>query len=112
MINECDVCGSINDIQCEIFTKGEDVDRIYHFCPKHWIEVYRKTLDDFVEDNEYKANTYIKMIADKMIVDSLNNVKIKTLVDDNDIIDVGILNPTCIRKISPYEDDGFGESDE
>lgn len=105
MINKCDVCGSINDIQCEIFTKGEDIDRIYHFCPKHWIEVYRKTLDDFVEDNEYKANTYIKMVADKMIVDALNNVKIEDLVDVE-------FKPTCIRKISPYEDDNFGESDE
>ncbi len=110
MINKCDVCGSTNDIQCEIFTKGEDIDRIYHFCPKHWIEVYRKTLDDFVEDNEYKANTYIKIIADKIIVDALNNIKIED-VADNGIIDVDILNPTCIRKISPYEDDNFGESD-
>lgn len=102
----CDVCGTDKDVQCEILTKGEEVDRIYHLCPIHWVEVYRRCLDDFVENSEYKANTYIKMVTDKLIVDSLNRSKMESFTNDEGIIDVESLDPTEIRMIRPYEDDG------
>ena len=112
MKKKCDICGTTKGLRCEILTKGEDVDRVYHFCPEHWVDIYRRTLDDFVEDNEYKVNTYIKMVADKLIVDEQNRLKISEYVDDEGNIEVNVLEPMEIRRLRPYEDDrsdGFCE---
>lgn len=105
MKQKCDICGTTKNIRCEILTKGEDVDRIYHFCPDHWVDIYRRTLDDFVENSEYKVNSYIKMVADRLIVDAQNKIKIEGFVGDDDILKVDELNPMEIRMLRPYEDD-------
>jgi hypothetical protein len=107
---ECDVCGKTEGVECEILLKGESVDRIYHLCPEHWIEVYRKTLEDFLEANEYKCNLYIKMAVDKLISDSTTEAKIEVYSDEEGMVDVARLNPTALRKIRPYEEEeGLGD---
>jgi hypothetical protein len=65
-MEKCDVCGSDDGIECEILLKGDQVDRIYHLCPTHWVSVYRKSLDDFLEGNEYKTNQYRLNISMKI----------------------------------------------
>lgn len=105
METKCDVCGSTENIQCEILTKGDMVDRIYHLCPEHWVSVYRKTLDDFVENNEYKVNSYIKMVADKLIVDDQSLQKSIMYVDENGQLDLETLDPVEVRRIRPYSED-------
>ena len=106
----CDVCGETKDVECEILLKGEQVDRIYHLCPKHWIQVYRKALDDFLEANEYKTNTYIKMATDKLIADAFTGDKIDEFSDEDGMVDVQRLDPMEVRKLRPYETDE-GEED-
>ena len=106
---KCDVCGETEGVECEVLLTGEQVDRIYHLCPEHWIKVYRKTLEDFLESNEYRCNTYIKMAADKLISDSLTKNKVISYSDDDGFIDIGELTPKEIRKLRPYELDGIGE---
>ena len=101
----CDVCGVTEGVECEILLKGEQVDRIYHLCPKHWIQVYRKTLDDFLEANEYKTNTYIKMSVDKLIADAVTGDKIEEFSDAEGMVDVARLDPQELRKLRPYESD-------
>jgi len=101
----CDVCGATEDIECEILLKGEQVDRIYHLCPEHWIKVYRKTLEDFLEANEYKCNSYIKMAVDKLISDAVTSTKIKQFSDEDGLVDVARLDPQELRRLRPYEID-------
>lgn len=109
-MKKCDVCGSTEGVECEILLKGDMVDRIYHLCPHHWVQVYRKTLDDFLEGNEYKTNQYVKMSADKLIADGLSNRKIDLYMDDDGAVDVVTLEPQEIRKLRSYTPDE-GESD-
>lgn len=99
---KCDVCGIEYGVECEILTKGESVDRVYHLCPEHWTAVYRRTLDDFVEQNEYKANSYIKMVADKMIVDAIHTDKVELFLDEEGALDVEGLEPKEVRRLRPY----------
>ena len=99
---KCDVCGETENVECEVLLKGDMVDRIYHLCPKHWIKVYRKTLDDFLEANEYKTNSYIKMACDKLISDAISGHKIDVYCDDEGVIDVALLNPQEVRKLRSY----------
>ncbi len=103
MNNKCDVCGTTEGVECEILTKGTSPDRIYHLCPEHWVAVYRKTLEDFLEHSEYKVNSYIKMAADKIIVDARNDEKVGDLVNEDGTLDVETLEPREIRRIRPYE---------
>jgi hypothetical protein len=93
MENKCDVCGSTEGVRCEIMMKGTQVDRVYHMCPEHWIEVYKEVLEDFLEHNEYKVNSYLKVSADRMIVHSQH------------------MEPTAIRILRPFEDE-LGETNE
>lgn len=104
-MSRCDVCGTQEGVECEILLKGDAVDRIYHLCPEHWVAVYRKTLDDFLEGNEYKTNQYVKMAADKLIADGLNDRKIEMYVDDEGGIDVATLAPKEVRKLRSYTPD-------
>ena len=106
MEQKCDVCGETKGVVCEILTKGENVDRVYHLCPAHWVEVYRRTLDDFLENSEYKVNSFIKMVADRLIVDFTNKEKMSNYVDEDDNIDMVKLKPVEVRMLRPYEDDG------
>jgi len=103
---KCDVCGETKGVECEILLKGDQVDRIYHLCPKHWIKVYRKTLDDFLESNEYKCNTYIKMSVDKLIADAATSDKIGKFSNEDGLVDIEKLDPQELRKLRPYETDG------
>ena len=105
----CDVCGETENVECEVLLKGDQVDRIYHLCPRHWIKVYRKTLEDFLEANEYKTNTYIKMATDKLISDAFTSDKIEEFSDDEGCVDVERLAPQELRKLRPYESDGEDE---
>ena len=101
----CDVCGSDKDVQCEIITKGDKVDRVYHFCPLHWVEVYRRSLDDFLEQNEYKVNSYIKLVADKLIVDAQHELKVQQHIMENGELDVEALCPVEFRRIRAFDED-------
>ena len=101
---KCDVCGSDENVQCEVLLKGDMIDRIYHLCGYHWIEVYRRTLDDFMEESEYKCNTYVKMSADKLIAEGVSGKKIEDYKNDEGIIDVDELNPVEIRRVRPYSE--------
>lgn len=105
----CDVCGTTEGVECEILLKGDMIDRIYHLCPKHWVQIYRKTLDDFLEANEYKTNSYIKMAADKMISDAISKEKIREYMDEEGAVDVEVLDPQEIRKLRPYRPDADEE---
>ena len=107
----CDVCGVTEGVECEVLLKGDQVDRIYHLCPKHWIKVYRKTLEDFLEANEYKTNTYIKMAVDKLISDAVTGDKIAEFSDEDGMVDVARLQPQEVRKLRPYEMDDDNEED-
>jgi len=107
MEETCDVCGTEKDVQCEILLKGDNIDRMYHLCPFHLVEVYRRALEDFVENNEYKVNTYIKMVADKIIIDHRNKIKVEEYVGDTGEIDMELIKvPLNLRKLRPYDDDG------
>lgn len=101
----CDVCGETEGVECEVLLKGDQVDRIYHLCPKHWIQVYRKTLEDFLEANEYKTNTYIKMATDKLISDAVTSDKIAEFSNEDGLVDVERLDPKMLRKLRPYATD-------
>lgn len=107
----CDVCGTEEGVECEILLKGDQVDRIYHLCPRHWIKVYRKTLEDFLEANEYKTNSYIKMACDKLISDSMTGDKIKEFSDAEGLVNVDRLAPQELRKIRPYKSDDSSDDD-
>lgn len=111
-VTGCDVCGETVGVECEVLLKGDQVDRIYHLCPKHWIKVYRKTLEDFLEANEYKTNTYIKMAVDKLIADSITSEKIEEFSDENGVVDVVRLSPKEVRKLRPYTADSDDCEDE
>lgn len=102
---KCDICGTTEGVECEVLLKGEMVDRIYHLCPKHWVKVYRRTLDDFLEANEYKTNSYIKMAVDKLVGDAINSKKVEEYSDDEGMVDVGLLKPQEVRKLRPYASD-------
>ena len=101
--DKCDVCGSTKDVQCEIMVKGTQVDRIYHFCPEHWVEVYRRTLEDFVEQNQYKANSYIKGVADSLIANRISEDKMPSYQDEEQVIDLEKTNARKVRVLRPYE---------
>jgi len=102
MEDKCDVCGITEGVQCEVFTKGEVIDRVYHLCPEHWTEVYRRTLDDFVESNEYKVHSYIKMSADKLIADATTSRKLLDYEDEDGNLDSEQIKAIEIRSIQPY----------
>ena len=108
---ECDVCGTIEGVSCEIMMKGENVDRIYHLCQEHWVVVYSKCLDDFLEQNEYKVNSYIKINADKLIVDSMHRDKLEVIVDEEGVADCAKFNPVNLRVLRNYEGEEFEESE-
>jgi hypothetical protein len=99
---KCDVCGASKDIQCEVMLKGTQVDRIYHLCPEHWVEVYRRSLDDFVESNQYKANSYIKAVADRLIAKRTTDDKLPHLTED-DVVDLGKIDVREVRVLRSYE---------
>ena len=99
----CDVCGTEEGVTCELMMKGENVDRIYHLCSYHWMVVYRSCLEDFLEQNEYKCNSYIKATADKMIVDTHAKDKMKAIADDEGMVDLNQFQPEMIRTLRPYE---------
>lgn len=101
---KCDVCGVEENVECEILLKGDVVDRIYHLCPKHWVTMYRRTLESFTENNEYKVSSYIKMSCDKMIADAVSNAKIDSYTTDEGGIDIELLNPKDIKKLRSYKD--------
>ncbi len=103
-VDKCDVCGSTKDVQCEVIIRGTRVDRVYHFCPTHWVQVYRKTLDDFLEESESKVNSYIKAVADKLIVDEQHNDKMDLYTKEDGTLDMERLDPVEIRKLRPYDD--------
>ena len=104
MKEKCDVCGTTKNIKSIMFVKNEgEIDRIYHFCYDHLLEVYANTIDDFAENNEYKVNTYLKQVADRRIVDAQCENKTKVYVDEEGEIDVDLLTLFEVRKISPYE---------
>ena len=103
MADKCDVCGVEEGVQCEVMVRGSQIDRIYHLCPEHWVEVYRRALDDFVESNEYKANSYIKAVADRLIADRLSEDKFPQYQDEELVVDMEKVNPREIRTLRPYE---------
>lgn len=102
---KCDVCGTTKDVQCEVFTKGEEVDRIYHLCMKHWVDIYRGALEDFVENNEYKVNAYLRMSADKMIVGANHARKAISVMDEEGGVDLSRLDPMEVRRVAAHYDD-------
>lgn len=101
----CDVCGSTENVQCEILTMGDRVDRVYHLCSAHWIDVYRRTLDDFLEQNEYRVNSHIKMIADKLIVDAQHNTKMEKHINEEGQLDLEGLEPVEVRRLKNASDE-------
>lgn len=105
MEQKCDICGVTENVKSSVFIKGDEleVDRIYHFCFDHWIEVYARVIDEFAENNEYKVNSYLKLIADTMIIDAHVDTKLTLYVDENGDLDDKLLKPFEIRKVSPYE---------
>lgn len=108
---ECDVCGTTENVRCEIMMKGEQVDRIYHLCESHWVKVYSRCLDDFLEQNEYKTNSYIKMVADKFIVDAIHRDKMEDIADEQGFADCTKFEPEEVRVLRPYEGEEFEENE-
>ena len=107
----CDVCGTDEGVRCEIMMKGGQVDRVYHLCCDHWVDVYSRCLEDFLEQNEYKVNSYIKAIADKMIVDQRHLLKMSEACDEDGNIDLGDFNPVEVRNLRSYEGDDLEETE-
>jgi len=104
MKEKCDICGTTKNVKAIVFVKGDsEVDRIYHFCYDHLLKVYANTIDDFAENNEYKVNSYLKTVADKLIVDAQCENKSKIFVDENGEIDVNLLSLFEVRNLNPYE---------
>lgn len=113
MTETCDVCGTDEGIRCEIMMKGEQVDRVYHLCQAHWVVVYSRCLEDFLEQNEYKVNSYIKAIADKLIVDSICMDKVDSIVDmETETLDLTKFNPSDVRMLRSYEGEEYEEGGE
>lgn len=108
----CDVCGTEENVSCEIMMKGENVDRIYHLCSYHWMVVFRNCLEDFLEQNEYKVNSYIKGTADKMIVDGYHKEKMTAIATEDGMVDLNQFEPEQIRTLRPYEGDEYEEDNE
>ena len=105
---KCDVCGSTEGVQCEIMTKGDRVDRIYHLCPEHWIEVYRECLESFLDHNPYKVNSFLKVAADRLIINQLHfNKMVDTVAEDKDI-DINAFEPCMVRVLRTYDDNDLG----
>jgi hypothetical protein len=104
-IPKCDICGTTSNLESIIMvTKDDNIERIYHFCITHLLEVYSTIIYDMAENNEYKVNSYFKIIADRLIVDSHSNEKIGNLtLDEDGGIDIEELNPFEVRRINPYE---------
>lgn len=96
-MEKCDVCGSTENVTCEVYMNGNYADRVYHLCPTHWVDLYRKAINDFMEDNEYKVSAYLKGIADKMIVDSYIEQKMETIVGRSEEFDLEDLAPHDIK---------------
>jgi hypothetical protein len=108
----CDVCGTEENVNCEMMMKGEQVDRIYHLCAYHWMVVFRDCLEDFLEQNEYKVNSYIKATADKMIVDTHARTKMEAIADEEGNVDLNEFEPEMVRTLRPYEGDEYEEIEE
>jgi hypothetical protein len=108
-VMKCDVCGVIEGVRCEIMMKAERVDRIYHLCHEHWVEVYSRCLEDFLEQNEYKVNSYIKVNADKLIVDSIHRDKMDMVITDEGMADCSKFNPADVRILRSYDGDEYCE---
>lgn len=106
-MQKCDICGSSKNIKTVMFVKGEDqeIDRMYNFCYDHLIEVYAKVVDDFAENNEHKVNSYLKSIADRLIMDALNDKKVNKLTDENGDIDPSKVDIFEVRSIPTYLED-------
>lgn len=104
----CDICGSEENVKCELFLRGEDVDRIYHLCPDHMVELYRSSLAEFCEDNEYKVNSFLKRAADRMLVDAETMMKVSDLLGEDDtpekVLDIEDINPDYVRLINVGDD--------
>jgi hypothetical protein len=106
MEQTCDVCGATEGIRCEIMMKGEQLDRVYHLCHEHWVVVYSRCLEDFLEENEYKVNSYIKSVCDKLIVDAIAADKMESIEEDG-TIDLTKFNPVDVRTLRPYEGEEY-----
>lgn len=104
----CDVCGSNDNVSCEVYTNGESIKRIYHFCSLCQVELYRQCIDDLIGNNDYKVAEFIQRYADSMICESMMDRKLGSVTDNEcDLFD--IFNPKRIRKCKPYSDDEYYE---
>lgn len=66
------ICGSKDNVEREVFIKGDIAERVYDFCPYHWTQVYRKCLDDLLESDQYRITNYIKAVSDRIICDHIS----------------------------------------
>lgn len=110
----CDGCGADQDIQCEIFMAGADVDRIYHLCPNCLVKVYRDSLEVFLEHSEYKVNTYLRNAIDGLIVEQFTHKKLQAKAegevgDDVEVNLITAFSPDYVRKVSPYNEKDSGD---
>lgn len=99
----CDVCGSEDNIQCEIYLNGDEIGRVYHFCPECQSELYMICIDELLGGNEYKVNQFVQNQADALINRSITDGKL-TDINPDDIFDK--LNPIRVRKVKPYNNEG------
>lgn len=99
----CDVCGSDDNVQCEIYMAGDSISRVYHFCPLCQVELFRRCIDDLVGQNEYKVSEFVQRYADALICESINDTKLRRLNDEDNIVDV--FNPVRVRTTKPYTED-------
>jgi hypothetical protein len=112
MIIECDVCGSTEGVQCEIMMKGSRVDRVYHLCPEHWVEVYRECIESFLDHNPYKVNSFIKNAADSLIIKQRHLDKLGDITTDDGVVDLNIFAPRTVRILRTFDVDAGDETNE
>ena len=102
---KCDICGSEENVSCEVMMKGDAVERVYTLCGEHWVEVYRRCLDEFMEENEYKVNAFIKAATDRLIVDSYTREKTDFLINDEGLVDFTGMEISEIRNLCDSDEE-------
>ena len=72
-LQKCDFCGVESpDISNEVFMSEESVVRHYEICPVCLVEVYKRIVNLFMEEDEYKVNGIINEVMDEMYCDVIH----------------------------------------
>ena len=76
VVQKCEFCGTKSaDVTNEVFISNENVVRHYEICPKCLLRAFRKIIDMFMEEDEYKVSNVIQQVLDETYCDMIHDKK-------------------------------------